>query len=191
MAHQDYITRPPSQNKKNNPYKKKSAPEKQKITLKIKLIAVLTLILVVGFSYLLWALKYKTTEPSTAIESTPSTNNTTQKNAESTLPTPPKEKWSYVDQLKSKEVEVGEYEVNNKGPYQMQCGSFRTKKQAEVLKANIAFAGIEAQIRKAKGSSGDWYKVVLGPYARKRLAEKDKHKLSRNNVNYCQIWLWK
>ena len=32
MAHQDYITRPPSQNKKNNPYKKKSAPEKQKIT---------------------------------------------------------------------------------------------------------------------------------------------------------------
>ena len=53
----------------------------------------------------------------------------------------------------------------------------------------MAFLGIESQIEHTKGST--WYKVVLGPYERKRLAEKDKHKLKNNKVNNCQIWLWR
>ena len=73
----------------------------------------------------------------------------------------------------------------------MQCGSFKTQKQAETLKARIAFSGLEAQVKSVSGKNGTWHKVYLGPYPRKRLAEKDKHKLKRNNINYCQIWLWR
>jgi cell division protein FtsN len=64
-------------------------------------------------------------------------------------------------------------------------------KQAEILKATIAFTGLTSQISESKGKNGIYYKVFLGPYERKREAEKDKHKLKSNNVNGCQIWLWK
>ena len=95
-----------------------------------------------------------------------------------------------MEELKSKEVEVGEYEVTEKGPYKMQCGSFKTMKQAEVMKATIAFTGLSAQISATKGSNGVWHKVFLGPYEKKRMAEKDKHKLKSNGITTCQIWYW-
>lgn len=184
MAHQDYVSR--SQNKKKSPYKGKVAPQPT-FTLKFKLTLLLVIALIGAFSYGLWTIKDNApqTIPEKTVKAKP--KNSTEKS----LPTPPKEKWAYVDDLKSKEVEVGEYEVKNKGPYKMQCGSFRSEKQAEVLKATIAFAGLSSQISASKGQKGIYYKVFLGPYARKRQAEKDKHKLKSNNVNGCQIWLWK
>lgn len=184
MAHQDYVSR--SQNKKKSPYKTKVAPAPT-FTLKFKLILLLVVVLMGGFGYGLWVIKDNQPQimPEKVVNVVPKSS------SETTLPAPPKEKWTYVGDLKSKEVEVGQYEVKNKGPYKMQCGSFRTEKQAEVLKATIAFAGLTSQISKSKGQKGIYYKVFLGPYPRKRQAEKEKHKLKSNNVNGCQIWLWK
>lgn len=188
MAHQDYVSR--SSNKKNSPYKSKqstgSSPDEAGLPFKVKLIGLFTLVAIIIFSYFLWTIKDN--QPTNN-----ATNKTTdvKKMASAELPAPPKEKWTYVDGLKSKEVEVGEYEVKQAGPYAMQCGSFRSQKQAEVLKANIAFNGIASKIHKVKGKSGIWFKVVLGPYERKRQAEKDKNKLKSNKIHYCQIWLWK
>ena len=193
MAHQDYVSRPRSTNKKKNPYKKKATPEKKNIGLKVKLIGLITIVLIAASAYFLWSIK--DVSPSVTKAKTPVSSqvNTKEdnKSGDSSLPKPPKEKWTYVDQLKTKEVEVGEYEVKNGGPYQMQCGSFRTKAQADKLKATIAFSGIESQVKQVKGSSGIWYKVILGPYSRKRNAEKDKHQLSKSKVNHCQIWTWR
>jgi len=190
MANQDYVSRAPAKNKKNTKNSKKAVKGSSNMPLKAKLISLLLIILIGAFGYGLWSLK---TDPSTKtplIE--PAKNSSANKNAnkEKALPKPPKEKWTYVKDLENKEIEVGEYEVKEKGPYKMQCGSFRTQKQAETLKARIAFSGLEAQVKAVKGKSGTWHKVFLGPYPRKRLAEKDKHKLKRNNINYCQIWLW-
>jgi cell division protein FtsN len=183
MAHQDYVSR--SQNKKKSPYKAKAAPAPT-FTLKLKLTLLLVIVLIGGFGYGLWSIKDNKPQPVPEEVSQGITKTTTEKS----LPTPPKEKWAYVDDLKSKEVEVGQYEVKIKGPYKLQCASFRTLKQAEVLKATIAFTGLTSKIGSAKGSSGTWYKVFLGPYPRKRQAEKDKHKLTSNNINGCKIWLW-
>ncbi len=72
----------------------------------------------------------------------------------------------------------------------MQCGSFRKQGQAEELKARIAFQGFEAQVRPSEGSSGRWYRVIIGPYESKRLAEKQRHTLQRAKINGCKIWLW-
>jgi cell division protein FtsN len=189
MANQDYVSRAPAKKKKNNRNGKKQSKSSSVITLKSKLISLLLILLIGAFSYGLWSLK---TDPSTKtplVDPVKVTKEIKVKNKDNDLPDPPKEKWTYVKDLETKEIEVGKYEVKEKGPYKMQCGSFKTTERAETLKARIAFSGLEARVHESNGKNGLWYKVVLGPYPRKRLAEKDKHKLKRNNINYCQILL--
>ncbi|SHI04792.1 SPOR domain-containing protein [Ferrimonas marina] len=110
---------------------------------------------------------------------------------ETALPEPPKEEWGYIDRLidNSVEVELPEVQASG-GPYQMQCGSFRTEAQADTMRATIAFQGMESQVRRTEGSNGVWYRVVLGPYERKRAAEAHRHALQRAGINGCQIWNW-
>lgn len=185
MAQQDYVAK--KRNNKKSPYKK-SAPAAEGLSVKAKLIILFTCVLIGAFSYGLWYLKHdeRLQQPMPL-----PTEPTETKATGEVIPEPPKEKWSYMEQLKNKKVEEGHYEVEQKGPYQMQCGSFKTEAQANELKARIAFAGIESQVRKADGKNGTWYKVILGPYPQKRKAESDKHKLRRSNINYCQIWNWR
>ena len=182
MAHQDYVSRSRAKNKKKSPYKKDVEPAPG-LSLKVKLISVFLVVAIPSFVYMLWSIK--DVQPDTVV-----TPKVIKAKKSPELPKPPEEKWTYVDDLKSKQVEVGEYEVKQKGPYKMQCGSFRTRKQAESLKAKIAFTGLEAQLSKATGTSSTWFKVYLGPYAKKRDAEKDKHKLKNNKVHGCKIWGW-
>ena len=186
MSNQDYIARTPAKKKKNNPYKKSTPPPTSKPSAKTKVVSVIIIVLVAVFAYGLWFLKTspKTKVPIQTVTTAPTTK-------ETALPKPPKEKWTYVENLKTKEIEVGQYKVTQKGPYRLQCGSFKTTERAETLKATIAFVGLEASIKKSIGSNGTWYKVILGPYSRKRLAEQDKHKLRNNSVNRCQVLLWK
>lgn len=182
MARQDYVSHSPKS--KKNPYKKQPEAAAPILSLKLKLIILLMLLSVGGFAYFLWVIKDKAPLPDTPLAPAKVVVK------EKALPAPPKEKWGYMDDLKNKEVEEGEYIVEKKGPYKMQCGSFKTRAQAETLKANIAFAGLTSQIKAVSGSNGTWYKVFLGPYERKRQAEKEKHALRRNNIKTCEIWLW-
>lgn len=190
MANQDYISRTPPNKNKNSRRGKKVAKKPQGLPLKTKLYSIILLILIAAFGYGLWSLK---TDPSTKTPVNPSVQKEIKETVqvkEKALPEKPEEKWTYHKELENQVIEPGKYEVKEKGPYKMQCGSFKTQKQAETLKAQIAFAGLEAQVKSVTGKNGTWHKVFLGPYPRKRLAEKDKHKLKRNNINYCQIWLW-
>jgi len=182
MAHQDYVSRSRAKNKKQSPYKKNAEPTSG-TSLKVKLIATFLIIALPSFGYMLWTIKDN--QPEAIVKP-----KVTEAKKVAELPEPPEEKWTYVDDLKSKQVEVGEYEVKQNGPYKMQCGSFKTRKQAESLKAKIAFTGLVAQVSKSVGTTATWYKVYLGPYAKKRTAEKDKHKLKNNSVHGCKIWGW-
>lgn len=184
MAHQDYVSRSRPTKKKSSPYPKKQADNQNAIPTKVKVIGLLVMAALAGFGYFLWSIK--DIEPQSTINLP---KNIQDKKAKP-LPTPPKEKWQYMEQLKTKEVEVGEYTVKESGPYKMQCGSFKTRKQAEVMRATIAFSGLSAHVSAVKGSTGTWHKVYLGPYEKKRSAEKDKHKLRSNNISTCQIWGW-
>jgi cell division protein FtsN len=187
MAHQDYVARSQKNKKKNNPYK----PTQAKVEsgdIKLKLLTLFALVAIGGFSYFLWTLS-KVEPVESGLPALP--KRAVTKSSGDELPAPPTEKWGYIEDLKHKEVAEGEYQVTSKGPYQMQCGSFKSQSQAQSLKANIAFTGIESQVRKTSGQNGVYYKVILGPYERKRDAERDKHKLQNNNINYCQIWLWR
>ncbi|MFP3029372.1 MAG: SPOR domain-containing protein [Arsenophonus sp.] len=42
----------------------------------------------------------------------------------------------------------------------LHCSSFKNLQQAESLKANLAFSGLESRVRSIKG----WHQVILGPY---------------------------
>ena len=185
MSNQDYISRTPPKKKKNSPYTKKTAKQTAKLPVKIKLVGILVIIFLSAFAYGLWFLKTDSTTKSPTLKTPPVSAIKEEK-----LPKPPEEKWTYVENLKTKKVEVGQYEIKDGGPYKMQCASFKTNGQAESLKAKMAFIGVESKIQIAQGKSHTWYKVVLGPYSRKREAEKDKHKLKNNKINGCQIWLW-
>lgn len=107
---------------------------------------------------------------------------------EDALPEKPQPKWQYEESLPTKEVVVDiPEEDKNTQPYVMQCGSFRKQHDAESLKARIAFQGLNSSVKK----TGTWYRVILGPYERKRAAERDRHKLQRAKIHGCQVWFWK
>ncbi|OUS26386.1 hypothetical protein A9Q98_10720 [Thalassotalea sp. 42_200_T64] len=189
MAHQDYVARPRATKKKKNPYKPKTKKQPAAQGIKPMFALAIMVLLIGGFIFGLNYMSDNAPENVGVAEIELSTP-TKKTVVEDILPEVPQEKWTYMDGLKHKEVAVGNYEVKEKGPYAMQCGSFRNLQQAEKLKANIAFAGFGSDVRKTTGKSGVWYKVVLGPFERKRMAESAKHKLKRNKINYCQIWLW-
>ncbi|MGL6177298.1 MAG: SPOR domain-containing protein [Vibrionaceae bacterium] len=107
------------------------------------------------------------------------------------LPPKPQEKWTYIKVLENKDVKVNanEQELSAR-PYLMQCGAFRTEHQAEQRRAGIAFQGLESEIRISQASSGTWYRVVLGPYPKKRTAERDMNNLRRVGIEPCAIWFW-
>jgi cell division protein FtsN len=103
------------------------------------------------------------------------------------LPAPPEEKWDYVKTLPEAEIEViAKEQAKSEVPYIMQCGAYKLQSQAEERKANIAFQGITSTVRKREDSS--WFRVVLGPYERKRDAERDRHTLQRAKIEPCAIW---
>lgn len=189
MAHQDYVSRKKSPPKGKKSAKSRASAEQSGISFKTKSIALITIVALSVFSYFLWSIKDKAAE----VENTsPEQHSISPIKDEVALPVYDQDAdFDFMKDLKVQNVEPGKYEVNNKGPYLMQCGSFKRQSQAEELKAKIAFSGISSKVRQTKGSNGTWYKVVLGPYERKRLAENDKHKLSRNKINHCQIWLWR
>lgn len=174
MAQKDYVAR--GRNNKKAP----SPPPKPKLPW---LRIIITLSLLSVFAYFLWSLKENAPDTPKATEAT-----APKKAEQDNLPDMPEEEWEFITSLPEYTVEI-----ENKQQDQpiilrlMQCGSFRKESQAQALKARIAFQGLESQVRT---KDGRWYRVILGPYESKRLAEKDRHILQRAKINGCKIWNW-
>jgi cell division protein FtsN len=107
------------------------------------------------------------------------------------LPVLGEEDWAYIDSLPEFNVEIDATgpEQSDK-EYILQCGSFRTSKRAEELKATIAFQGLEARVKFSDDRGGQWYRVIVGPYQSKRTAENDRHQLRGARVNGCKIYMY-
>ncbi|TKB56077.1 SPOR domain-containing protein [Ferrimonas aestuarii] len=155
--------------------------------------AVAALALIGGFAYLLWNISGSSDEvvelePQTPVVEAPKPK--IKPKEVDPLPEKPQETWEYIETLPEQQIEVEVPEQKLGGPYQMQCGSFRKQSQAEEMKAKIAFSGLEAEVRRTKGDNGVWYRVRLGPYDRKRVADSDKNTLKRAGIATCQVWLW-
>jgi len=197
MSTRDYVRRgKPSAKRKPAAQKRAPAPAGRRVPW---LALSLSLAGIAAFGWFLYQIdgSAKTSAPtpqqlsSAAGGTHPATATPTQPAPPSPEPAPPKEEWQYMKELPEKRVEVEVPEIKQETrPYLMQCGSFRRRGQAEELKANIAFQGLSSEVRESNGKNGTWFRVVLGPYERKRLAEKDRHILARAKIRTCQIWFW-
>ena len=107
------------------------------------------------------------------------------------LPEAPQERWQYIEELENHSVEVLVPEREEASRRLMQCGSFRRESEAEELRARIAMAGYESQVRQTQSSAhGVWFRVILGPFDGLRPAQTVNNQLRRNNIHGCQIWHW-
>ena len=177
MARKDYAGHAPKPKKR--PVAKRPPATKNKPTLAI----IIFIMLAIGFGYII-AQVSGTAEPSQLISVPVKVKKLQVKDP---LPEKPQEVWQYPQDLQEKEVIVDIPKQQDSGiRYKMQCGSFRQLSQAEAMKATIAFQGFTAQVQR----TGDWYRVVLGPYERKRNAEKQRHQIKRAGITTCEIWQW-
>ncbi|WP_218354501.1 SPOR domain-containing protein [Alteromonas lipotrueiana] len=190
MAQRDYVSRgrgSQGPNKKNNKKPSRRPQTKGPKTPRAgRLAAGVVFFLVLGFIWFLWSIKDSAEEQVDGPVSAPSAVK-----QEDELPEMPEEEWEYIKSLPGYEVEVevARQEKSDK-LYLLQCGSFRTRPQAEEMKAKIAFQGLEAQIRDSSGSNGNWFRVILGPLQTKRDAERAKHTLRKINITTCIILTW-
>ncbi|MEG3767401.1 SPOR domain-containing protein [Alteromonas sp. 14N.309.X.WAT.G.H12] len=186
MAQRDYVSRgrTPQNKKKNSNKRKTPTPPSNNKTVWIRLLVVIIAILVL--IYFLFSIKDNVDETADApMAPLP------QLTEEEELPELPQEEWEYIKTLPGYEVEVEVAEQKKSDKlYLLQCGSFRTRSQAEEMKAKIAFQGLEAQVRASTGSNGEWFRVIMGPLQSKRDAERARHSLRKVNITTCMILYW-
>lgn len=183
-------------NRKRPPAKKKpSAKSAKKSTAKTAApvswqLVVITLAMVAGLVWFLYSIAGSKQQQPVVEQPLEVTEQMQQQLDKEAIPELPKAEYSYPDVLENQEVEVDVPEREVGPPKLMQCGSFRSETDAQTLRARIALSGLESQVRRSEGSNGVWYRVILGPYVTKRDAERDRHKLQRAQIHYCEIWNW-
>jgi cell division protein FtsN len=217
MAQKDYIKKGKPKAAKRKPANQsagKRAAEKnvEKPALPIIPLVVVGLILG-GFGYFLWSINGAAQNspmaesPAAAQITAKSSTKSNTKNNQSpdkaktittktiskpaAIPPPQKkEDWQYIDELKNKTVEVAVIKVEKKGPFLMQCATFKDARRAEAFKAQLALLNFESRIKMSQGSNGTFHRVQLGPYETNRDAQRARHKLSKHKINGCKIWPW-
>jgi len=73
--------------------------------------------------------------------------------------------------------------------YILQLGSFQNLTDAEKLKANIAFLGLEAGIQSVSINSQTWHRVRTGPYKNKQQLYQYQKQLKQNGIDAISLEL--
>jgi cell division protein FtsN len=73
--------------------------------------------------------------------------------------------------------------------YVLQVGSFQNLNDAEKLKANLAFLGLEANIQHVTVNGQAWHRVRTGPYRDKQDLYRNQKLLKRNDINAISMEL--
>lgn len=74
----------------------------------------------------------------------------------------------------------------DKQQYLLQVGSFNNFSDADQLKAQLAFLGLQAKLATVKVKESTWYRVQLGPFNSDGVLSKTKNLLIQNNIKYLQ-----
>lgn len=70
--------------------------------------------------------------------------------------------------------------------YVLQVGSFQSADEADSLKAQLAFLGLEAKIEAAVVDDQTWHRVQLGPFASNSQLSRAQNLLLENEIDYIQ-----
>jgi len=73
--------------------------------------------------------------------------------------------------------------------YMLQVSSVRSAREAEALKAKLAFLGLQAQVSQARIKGVTWYRVRLGPFASTAAMQKARKRLAASGYSALPIAL--
>jgi cell division protein FtsN len=68
----------------------------------------------------------------------------------------------------------------------LQVGSFQSIAEADSLKAQLAFLGLEATIKSAVVKDDTWHRVQIGPFDSQTRLSRAKNLLIENRIQYMQ-----
>ena len=68
----------------------------------------------------------------------------------------------------------------------LQVGSFNSSGEADSLKAQLAFLGLQATVKSAVVNNKTWHRVQLGPFASETKLSRAKNLLIENDIRYMQ-----
>ena len=68
----------------------------------------------------------------------------------------------------------------------LQVGSFQSAAEADSLKAQLAFLGLEANVKSAVVNDDTWYRVMLGPYGANSELSRTQNLLLENKIQYMR-----
>lgn len=71
--------------------------------------------------------------------------------------------------------------------YLIQAGSFKKLADAESLKAKLALAGFSSNINAVQVKDKTWYRLQLGPYPNKSIAQQDQLKLQQHAITSSML----
>lgn len=86
-----------------------------------------------------------------------------------------------VKQEVKTEAAKPETKTESKQKWMVQCGSFRAADQAESVRAQLAFEGVESRVT----AGGGWNRVMLGPYSSRAAADKTLARLKGIGMSSC------
>lgn len=110
-------------------------------------------------------------------------------------PPPPKPRFDFYTILPEMEVPVPEDEITGKaregvpqveapGTYLLQAGSFRTREQADQLKAKLALLGLQSDIQTVTINNKEtWHRVRVGPFTDLKALNTARARLKENNLD--------
>lgn len=68
----------------------------------------------------------------------------------------------------------------------LQVGSFHSSGEADSMKAQLAFLGLQATVKSAVVDNQTWHRVQLGPFSSETKLSRAKNLLIENNIRYMQ-----
>lgn len=110
-------------------------------------------------------------------------------------PPPTKPRFDFYTILPEMEVPVPETEITGKaregvpqveapGTYLLQAGSFRTREQADQLKARLALLGLQSEIQTVTINNKEtWHRVRVGPLTDLNALNSARARLKENNLD--------
>lgn len=110
---------------------------------------------------------------------------------ESTSLIKPQVTFEFPDLLKDSEIQVdtSAYERSPTDPaakptsFRVQAASFRDESDANALRANLILLNLTATVETSTSSTGEWHRVVLGPFDRRVDANRALTKLREQGIS--------
>lgn len=174
--------------KNKQPAKRPAAAKSQQGGLSLRWI--LSLAAVGGFiGFIAYLNSLPTSDEQQDTETAPAQPPVTETQAPETTASDEKPGFRFYDMLPDSEVVAPQVEEYKPGPgqqtfdYLVQTGSFRKQEDAERQRAEIAFQGLRANVKRIDMDSGStWYRVNVGPFTSRSQMNAAIDKLVNLNI---------